>query len=77
MVSRRTTGGAIETKIGNHTFRATRLTPHLKNGGQLETAAAMANHASTRTTQIYDWHVDQVSRDEIGWVRIWRATPRR
>jgi integrase/recombinase XerC len=27
---------------------------HLKNGGTLEKAAAMANHASTRTTQLYD-----------------------
>jgi hypothetical protein len=25
-----------------------------KNGGTLEKAAAMANHASTRTTQLYD-----------------------
>ncbi len=30
------------------------LTAYLKNGGTLEKAAAMANHASTRTTQLYD-----------------------
>jgi integrase len=41
-------------KIGNHTFRATGITAYLKNGGTLEKAAAMANHASTRTTQLYD-----------------------
>ena len=60
----------IETKIGNHTFRATGITAYLKNGGQLETAAAMANHASTRTTQLYDRRSDQVSLDEIERVRI-------
>lgn len=26
----------------------------VKNGGTLEKATAMANHASTRTTQLYD-----------------------
>jgi site-specific recombinase XerD len=70
MICRRAIGGAIETKIGNHTFRATGITAYLKNGGQLETAAAMANHASTRTTQLYDRRADQVSLDEIERVRI-------
>jgi integrase len=42
----------IETKLGNHSFRATGITAYLKNGGTLEKAAAMANHASTRTTQL-------------------------
>jgi site-specific recombinase XerD len=54
MVCRRARAAGIETKIGNHTFRATGITAFLKSGGQLETAAAMANHASTRTTQLYD-----------------------
>ncbi len=54
----------------NHTFRATGITAYLKNGGQLETAAAMANHASTRTTQLYDRRADQVSLDEVERVRI-------
>ena len=70
MVRRRATGAGIETTIGNHTFRATGITAYLKNGGQLETAAAMANHASTRTTQLYDRRADQVSLDEIERVRI-------
>jgi hypothetical protein len=34
-----------------------------KNGGTLEKAAAMANHASTRTTQLYDRRRDEVSLD--------------
>jgi WD40 repeat protein len=32
-----------------------------KNGGTLEKAAAMANHTSTRTTQLYDRRRDEVS----------------
>jgi site-specific recombinase XerD len=70
MICRRAASAGIETTIGNHTFRATGITAYLKNGGQLETAAAMANHASTRTTQLYDRRADQVSLDEIERVRI-------
>jgi len=70
MICRRAAAAGIETTIGNHTFRATGITAYLKNGGQLETAAAMANHASTRTTQLYDRRADQVSLDEIERVRI-------
>jgi site-specific recombinase XerD len=70
MICRRATAAGIETTIGNHTFRATGITAYLKNGGQLETAAAMANHSSTRTTQLYDRRSDQVSLDEIERVRI-------
>jgi predicted phosphoadenosine phosphosulfate sulfurtransferase len=57
--------GIIETKLGNHSFRATGITAYLKNGGTLEKAAAMANHASTRTTQLYDRRRDEVSLDEV------------
>jgi integrase len=70
MIGRRAAAAGIATKIGNHTFRATGITAYLKNGGTLENAAAMANHASTRTTQLYDRRADQVSLDEIERVRI-------
>jgi site-specific recombinase XerD len=70
MIGRRAAAAGVATKIGNHTFRATGITAYLKNGGTLETAAAMANHASTRTTQLYDRRSDQVSLDEIERVRI-------
>jgi len=59
------TGLRNETKLGNHSFRATGITAYLKNGGTLEKAAAMANHASTRTTQLYDRRRDEVSLDEV------------
>jgi hypothetical protein len=32
---------------------------------KLEKAAAMANHASTRTTQLYDRRRDELSLDEV------------
>jgi hypothetical protein len=36
-----------------------------KLGGSLENAALMANHASTRTTQLYDRRSDEVTLDEV------------
>ena len=70
MIQRRARRAEIGTKIGNHTFRATGITAYLKNGGTLERAAAMANHASTRTTQLYDRRNDEISLDEIERVLI-------
>src|SRR5216684_3491463 len=65
MIIRRAAAAGIATKLGNHSFRATGITAYLKNGGTLEKAAAMANHASTRTTQLYDRRRDEVSLDEV------------
>jgi site-specific recombinase XerD len=65
MIRRRAEAAGIATKLGNHSFRATGITAYLKNGGTLEKAAAMANHASTRTTQLYDRRRDEVSLDEV------------
>jgi integrase len=70
MVRRRAIAAGIDTKIGNHTFRATGITAYLKNGGTLENAAAMANHASTRTTQLYDRRRDDISLDEVERIRV-------
>jgi site-specific recombinase XerD len=70
MIQRRARAVGITTNIGNHTFRATGVTAYLKNGGTLERAAAMANHASTRTTQLYDRRSDEVSLDEVERVAI-------
>ena len=65
MIRRRADAAGIATKIGNHTFRATGITAYLKNGGTLEKAANMANHASTRTTQLYDRWPDDINLDEV------------
>jgi integrase len=70
MVRRRATAAGIATRIGNHSFRATGITAYLKNGGTLENAAAMANHASTRTTQLYDRRRDEISLDEVERIRV-------
>jgi hypothetical protein len=51
MIGRRAAAAGIATKLGNHSFR--------------EKAAAMANHASTRTTQLYDRRRDEVGLDEV------------
>ncbi|MFG1225657.1 tyrosine-type recombinase/integrase [Xanthobacter wiegelii] len=70
MIGRRALAAGIGTKVGNHTFRATGITAYLKNGGTLERAAAMANHSSTRTTQLYDRRSDEVTLDEVERVLI-------
>lgn len=70
MVQRRAKAASIATRIGNHSFRATGITAYLRNGGTLERAAQMANHASTRTTQLYDRRSDEVSLDEVERVLI-------
>ncbi len=65
MIQRRAKAAGVTTRVGNHTFRATGVTAYLKNGGTLERAAQMANHASTRTTQLYDRHAEEVTLDEV------------
>ena len=69
MVQRR----ARHAGIDNHRFRATGITAFLRNGGTLEKAAAIAHHASTRTTQLYDRRSDEVNLDEIERIGIWEA----
>ncbi len=70
MIRRKARLASIETKIGNHTFRATGITAYLTNGGMLEKAATMANHASIKTTQLYDRRSDDVTLDEIERILI-------
>jgi integrase len=65
MIRRRAAGAGIKTQVGNHTFRAAGITAYLKNGGTPENTAAMANHASTRTTQLCDRRRDEMSLDEV------------
>ncbi len=70
MVTRRALAVGIETKICNHTFRATGIAAYLENGGTLENAAAMANHTSTRTTLLYGRRRDHVTLDEVERIRV-------
>lgn len=70
MIRRRAAAAGIETKLCNHSFRATGISAYLKNGGTLEKAASIANHASTRTTQLYDRRRDEMSLDEVERIRV-------
>jgi len=70
MIQRRAKAAGIETRIGNHTFRATGITAYLKNGGTLEHAQQIANHASPRTTKLYDRRSDEISLDEVEKISI-------
>jgi len=69
MIERRTGASGIETKIGNHI-------PGDWHHGVFEErrnareAANIANHASTRTTQLYDRRSDEVTLDEVERVGI-------
>ncbi len=65
MIQRRARDAGIETRIGNHTFRATGITAYLKNSGKLEVAQHIANHESPRTTKLYDRRQDEISLDEV------------
>jgi site-specific recombinase XerD len=65
LVRKRAAAVGITTRISNHSFRATGITVFRKLGGSLENAALMANHASTRTTQLYDRRSDDVTLDEV------------
>jgi integrase len=70
MVGRCATAADLATRLGNHIFQATSITAYLKNAGRLEKAAHMANHASTRTTQLYDRRRKVLSLDEVERIRV-------
>ena len=70
MIERYAIRAGIKTKIGNHSLRATGITDYLKSDGSLSEARKMANHADTRTTQLYDRRADAASLDEYGKVGI-------
>src|ERR1700730_18316623 len=70
MSQRRAAAAGITTKIGAHTFRATGITAYLKNKGTLEHAQTIANHASPRTTKLYDRRSDEIALDEVEKIAI-------
>ena len=51
-------------------MRATGITDYLRSDGSLAEARKMANHADTRTTQLYDRRSDVASLDEYSKVGI-------
>ena len=70
MIKRRCLAAGLPTEVCNHTFRGTGITEYLRNGGTLETAARIAGHESTRTTQLYNRVDDELSLDEIERIHI-------
>ena len=57
-------------EICAHSFRGTGITEYLRNGGDLEVAARIAGHESTRTTQLYNRLPEEISLDEIERIHI-------
>jgi len=70
MIRRRAEKAGIDADMCCHMFRATGLTNFLANGGTLENAQAMADHASPRTTQLYDRTRDEITLDEVERIEI-------
>ncbi len=70
LIERRAKQAGIKTRIGNHSMRATGITDYLKSDGSLSEARKMANHADTRTTQLYDRRGDSASLEEYTKVGI-------
>jgi integrase/recombinase XerD len=70
IVKRRCRDVGWPASICNHSFRATGITLHQDNGGDIEAAARLAGHADTRTTQLYNRTSRDVSRIEIERIHL-------
>lgn len=70
MVKRRLLRAGIPPAFSNHSFRATGITEFLANGGSLETAQQLANHADSRTTKLYDRRATRLELEEIVRIRF-------
>ena len=70
MIKRRAREAGLPAEISNHSLRGTGITAYLRNGGNLETAARIAGHESTRTTQLYNRVHEELSLDEIERIHI-------
>jgi len=70
MIKRRAKQAGLPEEVCCHTFRATGITNYLQNGGTIETAAQIAAHESTRTTQLYNRVNEEVDLGEIEKIRF-------
>ena len=70
MVKRRCADVGLPADICDHSFRAAGITSFLTNGGTIETAAYIAGHASTQTTQLYDRRNDELDLSDIERIRL-------
>jgi len=70
MIKRRARRTDLPAEICAYSFRGTGITEYLRNGGDLEVAARIVGHASTRTTQLYNKLPEETSLDEIKRIHI-------
>lgn len=70
IVKRRCAQAGLPSDICNHSFRATAITLHQVNGGDLESARQLANHSSIKTTQLYNRAGDKKKRAEVERVQF-------
>ena len=70
MIKRRARKTGLPAEICAHSFRGTGITEYLRNGGDLEVAAQIAGHESTRTTQLYNRIQDENALDVIERIHI-------
>jgi integrase len=73
MINRRVREANVTARATCHTFRATRITNFLENGGMFEEAAEIAAHESTRTTGLYDRRKDKMTLEAIELICFWLA----
>ena len=70
MIKRRAAHSGLPRDICAHSFCGTGITEYLRRGGDLEVAARIAGHESTRATQLYNRLPEEISLDEIEWIYI-------
>jgi site-specific recombinase XerD len=70
MIKRRVRTAGLSEAVCNHSFRATGITVLRKQGGTLEQAQEIANHASPKTTMLYDRSRDDTTQDTVELIVI-------
>lgn len=69
MLHRRLADAEVVGRYSPHSFRATGLTRFLEEGGTLEAAQNIADHADSRTTKLYDRRQQVVLREDVERIR--------
>ena len=69
IISKRITGGEAR-RVPARDLRLKRALRRILADVSFAKAAQTANHASTRTTQLYDRRAEEVTLDEVEWVMI-------
>jgi len=70
IVKRRCRAAGLPPDICNHSFRGTGITLHQDAGGDMEAARQLANHASVKTTQLYNRSGDRKRKAEVERVQL-------